>query len=203
MVEEGLTTPSGGRLVRILTLMAALTAAGGVAGCVAPGSAPTGVQTVSATRTAGVQAPLASGETQIIVRAVAFGGSRPGAFRRALRGGGALVSGGIHQPGPGAGTGFRCSGAGGDGHLPVRHGLGQRRGATAGGVVGGPRRMACGRDLGRHRHELRGRCRAWLVWRQRGRVPRRAGCDLPRTQGRGRLIDRTGVSSRRRSCKSG
>jgi hypothetical protein len=73
MVEEGLTTPSGGRLVRILTLMAALTAAGGVAACVAPGSAPTGVQTVSATRTAALQAPLASGETQIVVRAVASG----------------------------------------------------------------------------------------------------------------------------------
>ena len=42
----------------------------GMAGCVAPGAAPPGVDTVSATRTAGVPAPLASGETQIIVRAV-------------------------------------------------------------------------------------------------------------------------------------
>jgi hypothetical protein len=48
-------------------------AAIGLGACVAPGAAPPGVGTVSATRTAGVQAPLASGETQIVVRAVPAG----------------------------------------------------------------------------------------------------------------------------------
>jgi hypothetical protein len=48
----------------------ALMAAIGLAGCAAPGPGPAGVGTVTAERKAGVQAPLASGETEIVVRAV-------------------------------------------------------------------------------------------------------------------------------------
>ena len=55
--------------MRVLALMAAV----GVAGCVAPGAAPPGVETVRAERRADVSAPLASGETQLVVRTVAAG----------------------------------------------------------------------------------------------------------------------------------
>jgi hypothetical protein len=51
----------------------ALAAAVGMAGCVAPGAPPPGVETVRAERKAGVMAPLARGETQLVVRAVAAG----------------------------------------------------------------------------------------------------------------------------------
>ena len=47
----------------------------GLAGCVAPGSAPPGVQTVRAERVSAAQAPLASGETQVVVRTFAAGPS--------------------------------------------------------------------------------------------------------------------------------
>ena len=55
--------------MRALGLMAVI----GVAGCVAPGVAPPGVATVRADRVANVAAPLASGETQVVVRTVAAG----------------------------------------------------------------------------------------------------------------------------------
>ncbi len=47
--------------------------AAGLAGCVSPGSAPVGVATVRAEPKAGIVAPAASGETQLIVRAFAAG----------------------------------------------------------------------------------------------------------------------------------
>ena len=81
MVEDGLTTFSGrtGK-VRARTLVAVAGVAGCVAGCVAPGAAPPGVDTVRAERRAGVVAPLASGETQLVVRTVGAAGQElPGA----------------------------------------------------------------------------------------------------------------------------
>ena len=66
----------------------ALMAAVGVAGCVAPGAAPPGVDTVRAERKAGVAAPLASGETQLVVRTVPAGAPAGQELRGApLRGG--------------------------------------------------------------------------------------------------------------------
>ena len=59
--------------MRALAVIAAMGVAGGVAGCVAPGAAPPGVETVRVDRKAGVAAPLASGETQLVVRAVPAG----------------------------------------------------------------------------------------------------------------------------------
>ena len=55
--------------MRALALMAAI----GVAGCAAPAAAPPGVETVRAERKAGVSAPLASGETQLVVRTLPAG----------------------------------------------------------------------------------------------------------------------------------
>ena len=51
----------------------ALAAVIGVAGCAVPGSSPPGVDTVRADRRADVPAPLARGETQLVVRAVPAG----------------------------------------------------------------------------------------------------------------------------------
>lgn len=53
--------------MRALTLVAAVA----LAGCVAPGVAPPGVGTVQAERKANVAAPLARGETQLVVRTLA------------------------------------------------------------------------------------------------------------------------------------
>lgn len=56
-----------------LRAVALMMTAIGVAGCVAPGAAPPGVATVRAERVAREGAPLASGETQVVVRTVAAG----------------------------------------------------------------------------------------------------------------------------------
>ena len=173
--------------MRALALMAALAAAIGVAGCAVPGAAPPGVATVSATRTAEVPAPLASGETQIIVRAVPAGAPDQelrGAlcvaeapwFRAEFASPARVLVPDFGTQAPPVTVTCRSGTASGSA-------VAQPQAAWSGGLGGWP---AVGVSVGTGGYSGVGR-RARLV-RRRGRGVRRgAGGALSRGQGRGRL----------------
>ena len=138
----------------------ALAAVIGVAGCAVPGSAPPGVETVRAERRADVPAPLARGETQLVVRAVPAGAAGQELTGAACVASSAYFRAEFASPARILVPDFGAESPPMTVTCRSGHGLGDRRVVAAGGLAGRPRRLAGGRHLGRHRDEFRRRASA-------------------------------------------
>ena len=142
-----------------------------LAGCAVNSAAPPGATTVAAVARSGVAAPLAQGETQLVVRTVPAGDAAAGAPRRRLPGRDGLVHGRLREPGAAADARLRGLGAGRDGDLPVgradRQGAASPQAAWSGGLGGWP---AVGISVGTGSADGRRR-RLGLVRRRRSAPP--------------------------------